>query len=342
MYAEKPLLHARQKAQVAGSLRTIALDVTSHCNMTCPHCYAETFNRVEMIDLDTLGVALEEFYRLGVCHYVLQGGEPITALKRLEFILRHCHPDETYINVVSNGWSMDRDRIRWLKDLKVDKIAFSLDSGIEAEHDANRLPGAFNRVLAAIDDVQAEGLLASISTVVTRTSLYGEGFRRAYDIARAKGIRLDVQIAEPVGKWDGQTDLLIRPEDAAWIKRLRAEAGTTATGQPMINRDIYCGDCDHCPAGVEFMSLTADGQLLPCNFLQFTLGRVGDKPIADMRADLLRSPWFRGTVENCLCGENDDFIARYIVANKDRPKPLDAYALFDLSSPQPARPAERP
>ncbi|MBV5333727.1 hypothetical protein JZU57_00375, partial [bacterium] len=73
------------------------------------------------------------------------------------------------------------------------------------------------------------------------------------------------------------------------------------------------------------------GQLLPCNFLQFSLGRIGEKPIADMRADLLRSPWFCGTVENCLCGENDDFISRYIVAYKGEPKPLDAYAVFGLN-----------
>lgn len=330
MYSEKTLLHERQKTLPPGTLRTIALDVTSHCNMSCSHCYAETFNRVAMIELDVLGGALEQFYELGVCHYVLQGGEPITALSRLEFILRHCHPDETYINVVSNGWSMDRDRIRWLKDRKVDKIAFSLDSGLEDEHDANRLPGSFRRVMDAIDTVLDEGLLTSISTVVTHESLYSPGFRAAYAIARDKGIRMDVQIAEPVGKWDGRKDMLITPEDAAHIRRLRDESGRIATGQMMINRDIYCGDCDHCPAGMEFMSLTADGQLLPCNFLQFSLGNVRDVPVRRMRDDLVRSSWFQGKVADCLCGENDAFIDRYIVPFKDRPKPLDAYEVFGL------------
>ena len=177
VYADKPLLHARQKARGAPVCGPSRWTVTSHCNMTCSHCYAETFNRVEMVDLDTLGRALDEFHELGVSHYVLQGGEPITTPSRLEYILRRCHPDETYINVVTNGWAMDRDAIRRLKDLKVDKIAFSLDSGIEAEHDANRLPGSFKRVLAGIDAVMEEGLLTSISVVVTHASLRGGGCR---------------------------------------------------------------------------------------------------------------------------------------------------------------------
>ncbi|MCP1614212.1 MoaA/NifB/PqqE/SkfB family radical SAM enzyme [Azospirillum lipoferum] len=338
MYADKPLLHERQKRHRPGGLRTIALDVTSRCNMTCSHCYAETFNRVDMVDMGALGRALEEFYTLGVLHYVIQGGEPVTSPKRLEFVLRHCHPDETYINVVSNGWEMDRDRIRWLKDLKVDKIAFSLDSGIQEEHDANRLPGSFQRVVQAIDWVREAGLLSSISIVVTHDSLYSEGFRRAYDLARSKGIRMDVQIAEPVGKWDGRKDMLITPEDAAYIKHLQQTSGRISTGQTMINRDIYCGDCDHCPAGIEFMSLSANGHLLPCNFLQFSLGNIRDRSIRQMRDSLMESSWFRGEVANCLCGENDDFIDRYIVPYAGQPKPLDAYAVFGLEKP----PGEKP
>lgn len=330
MYADKPLLHERQGKHVPGQLRTIALDVTSHCNMTCSHCYAETFNRVGMVDLDVLGRALEEFHQLGVMHYVLQGGEPITAPKRLEFILRHCHPDETYINVVSNGWQMTRDRIQWLRDLKVDKITFSLDSGIEEEHDANRLPGSYKRVMQAIDWVLEEGLLTSISTVVTHTSLYSEGFKTAYDFAKSKGIRLDLQIAEPVGKWDGRKDILMTPEDSAYIKHLQQTSGRVHTGQYMINRDIFCGDCDHCPAGTEFMGLTADGHLLPCNFLQFSLGRIHDKPVAGMRDALLTSEWFDNRRPSCLCGEDHAFIDAFIVPYVDQAKPLDAYDVFNL------------
>lgn len=330
MYKDKPKLHARQKAQRPGQLRTIALDVTPRCNMKCAHCYAETFVNVEPLDLQVLQGALDQFYALGVFHYVLQGGEPIADPDRLEAILRMCHPDESYINVVSNGWSMNRERVQWLKELQVDKIAFSLDSGLEEEHDASRGAGSFARVMSAIDHVLEAGLLSSISTVVTHSSLHSEGFRKAYAFAEAKGIRIDIQIAEPVGKWDGVRDELMTPEDSAYIKHLQSTCPTLANGQKMVNRDIYCGDRDHCPAGTEFMSLSTDGQLLPCNFLQFSLGNVREKSIAEMREALIRNPWFDGSHPECIIGENPTFIDRFVMQNVGEPKPLDAWKVFGL------------
>ena len=335
MYSEKPKLHERQRLHEPGSLRSISLDVTPRCNMNCPHCYAATFSQVKPIELDILERALDEAYELGVFHYVLQGGEPITDAHRLEAILRMCHPDETYINIVSNGWRMTRDRILWLRDLKVDKICFSLDSGIEEEHDANRRPGSYRRVLEAIDHVLDVGFIASISVIVTHHSLYSPGFKKAYEYAKSKGVRMDVQIAEPVGKWDGKKEYLMTPEDSEYIKQLQLNSPILANGQRMIKRDIftddvYAGEKDHCPAGIDFMALTPDGQLLPCNFLQFSLGNIRDKTITEMRNALLTSSWFDGKHPICLCGEDQEFIDTFIMPYVGQPKPLDAYKIFNL------------
>jgi MoaA/NifB/PqqE/SkfB family radical SAM enzyme len=333
MYANKPLLHKRQEISVPGTLRTVTLDVTSKCNMTCSKCYAETFVGREPLGFEHLAKALQEFYELGVFHYVLQGGEAITDPARLEFILRNCHPDESYINVISNGWGMTRKKIQWLKALKVDKIAFSLDSGIEKEHDQDRLQGSYKWVCSAIDTVISEGLLTSISIVVTHESLHSDGFNRALDFIKSKGIRMDVQIAEPVGKWDGKKDMLITPEDAAYIKQLQHECGRLPNGQMVINRDIFSGSCDHCPAATEFMSLSVDGELLPCNFLQYSLGNVREYKIKDMRDAILKSDWFDGNQPVCICGEDFNFIDQFISPYVGKPKPLDAYAVFDLIKP---------
>ncbi len=100
MYIQKPKLHKRQKAHKFWNLRTIALDVTPLCNMQCECCYAETFAHVEPVKLSILRRAMNEAYEMGVYHCVLQGGEPIVDLNRLEAILHMCHSDETYITIV--------------------------------------------------------------------------------------------------------------------------------------------------------------------------------------------------------------------------------------------------
>ena len=332
MFSEKSNLHARQKKHKPGNLRTLALDITARCNMQCPHCYADTFRNVEPVDLHILQNTLDEAYDLGVYHYVLQGGEPIEDPERLEAILSMIHPDETYINVVTNGWGMTNEKIQWLKMLKVDKIAFSLDSGIEYEHDNNRKLGSFQRVMTGIDNVLKEGLFASISTVVTHTSLYSPGFHKAYEFAKSKGIRIDVQIAEPVGKWDGNTENLMTKEDSEYIKELQMSSPVLLNGQRMVNRDIYCGEFDHCPAGTEFMGITVDGQVLPCNFLQYTLGNIKTNGFREMRDLLLTSQWFDGKHPNCLCGENQKFISEFILPYTNVQKPLNAREVFHLKA----------
>ena len=223
MYADKPLLHKKNSAHKRGQLRTIALDVTHKCNMKCPHCYAETFVDSDLVDIETLKHAIDEAYELGVFHYVMQGGEAILAPKRLEQIISLCYPDETYITVVSNAWAMTRECIKWLKDIKVDKIGYSLDSGIPEEHDTGRMPGSFERVIEAVKMTMDEGLFSSLSTVITRGSVRKEGFQKILEVANDLGVRVDVQIAEPVGKWDGMKDVLITPEDAALVRKIYIE-----------------------------------------------------------------------------------------------------------------------
>ena len=78
------------------------------------------------------------------------------------------------------------------------------------------------------------------------------------------------------------------PDDSQYIKQLQINSPNLKNGQKMVNRDIYAGDSDHCPAGTEFMGLTADGELLPCNFLQYSLGNIREHSITEMREKLLQ------------------------------------------------------
>lgn len=330
MYAMKNKLHERERAHREGDLRTIALDVTGKCNMHCKFCYAETFAKKEPIALDILQKALDEAYDMGVCHYILQGGEVCADYERLKKIIAMIHPDETYINIVSNGWGMTREKIYELQDLQVDKITFSLDSGIEAEHDQNRMGGGYKRVLEAIGVVKEAGLLTGISTVVTHESLYSEGFKAAYELAKNMGIRFDVQIAEPVGKWDAKKDCLITEEDAAYIYNLYTNSPILDNGQTMVKRDLYRGNKVCCPAGTDFMAITVDGNFMPCNFIQATLGNIKDKSLREMREDLLKSEWFNKEYPYCILGESDKYFEEVVEKYKDVDKPLNAYEVFGL------------
>jgi MoaA/NifB/PqqE/SkfB family radical SAM enzyme len=334
VFSEKPKLHKRLKQGKPKDLKTIIFDVTSKCNMNCPHCYASIFKGVKPIPLEKLEGPFNELYEMGVPHFIFGGGEPIIEFERLEKVISLAHPDETYLNVLSNGWGMGLDTLYKLRDSGVDKICFSLDSGIEEEHDKYRKKGSFRKVLKAVDNIQKdkklEGMFASITAVPTHENIYSKGFQKLINYSKETGARLQIDIAMPVGKWDGKKEILLTEKDIKYLKKLSLNNIHASDGHPLIKRDLYHKDGDRCRAGREVMYITVDGKLTPCNFLQFSLGDITKKSIKKMRDDLLKNEWFNGKQSKCLCGENREFIDKFIVPYINEPKPLDAYNIFNL------------
>lgn len=325
MYSEKPKLHDRQKAHITGRLRTIALDVTGKCNMACAKCYAQPFKDAPEIDLDILGRALKEARDLGVYHYILQGGEPLCDMPRLRAIIERIGPDDTFLNLVTNGKAITDVSV--LKDMGIDKISFSMDSGIQEEHDSLRGHGSFIGNLYYIREVMDSGLIASISTVATRQNMVKEGgFWKAYELAQLLGIRLDIQIAMPVGNWEGMSDILITPEQIDELDRLRYYSQP-----PGVKRDLFCDvGCKHCPAVNEFMAITVSGEFLPCNFMQITLGNIRDHSLCEMREAALKIEWFHAPWEpECLVGAVEDFQEDCMSKMKGKQKPVPAKEVWE-------------
>ena len=328
VYNQKHLLHRKQKNHRTGRLRTVALDVTGLCNMRCGFCYAEPFKQATPIADDIMVALLNELHAMGVFHYVLQGGEAILDKSRLDLILKHCHPEESFLTLVTNGWQIDCETVQWLAERGLDKICFSLDSGLVDEHDASRQAGSYQRVLEGLARVKAAGLQASLSTIVTHQSLYGPGFQALLSLAQSHRVRLEIQIAQPVGLWDGKRDMLIHEKDAAYIKALQTQFPALANGQQQVHRDLFCGACDHCPAGAEFLSISVDGHVFPCNFLQFSFGRIDQRPIGEIYNDIIQVPWFQAREPQCPPGENSVFFDQYIAPFTDLRKPLAGHVFW--------------
>lgn len=336
VFSEKVKLHKRRKEAKPKDLKTVIFDITSKCNMNCPHCYASIFRGVEPISLEKLKEPFQELYDMGMAHFIFGGGEPVMDFERLEKIISLAHPDETYLNVLSNGWDMGLDNLYRLRDLGVDKICFSLDSGIEEEHDKYRRKSSFKKVLEAVDNITSdkklEGMFTSITAVPTNQSIYSEGFQKLVEYSKEKGVRLQIDIAMPVGKWDGREDILLTKEHVKYLKQLSLDNNYASDGHPLIKRDLYHEDGDRCRAGKDVMYITVDGEVTPCCFLQFSLGNIAEKSIRRMRDDLLKNKWFNGQQPKCLCGENREFFDKFITPYVGVAKPLDAYKVFDLKT----------
>jgi hypothetical protein len=144
------------------------------CNLTCRHCFISCSphnHSFGMLDLETVGRALEESVSLGVKEYYLTGGEPflhrnMTAI--LELTLRYGPA-----TVLTNG-TVFKDE--WLQRLRraEDTSRYSLEfrvsiDGFTAEmNDPVRGPGTFDRALRGVRQLVQHGFLPIIT--VARTS----------------------------------------------------------------------------------------------------------------------------------------------------------------------------
>ena len=78
------------------------------------------------------------------------GGEA-TLDKDLPTLIKAASPHKTFINIATNAYRLDEDKIRHFKKLGVDKFIASIDSWSKEEHDEQRgVKGAYESVFNAL------------------------------------------------------------------------------------------------------------------------------------------------------------------------------------------------
>jgi MoaA/NifB/PqqE/SkfB family radical SAM enzyme len=132
------------------------LQVTNRCNMKCSFCdfWPNAAPKGEELTLADYRRLEGELSDLGRFLLSIEGGEPLVRSDLLDIlrVLSRRHLPALF----TNGWYIDRDKARALFDTGISTVSVSLDYPDAARHDAKRrLPGAYDRVLAALDHLLA-------------------------------------------------------------------------------------------------------------------------------------------------------------------------------------------
>lgn len=147
---------------------SVAFTVTRKCNFNCMHCYNNSGNvNGELSDEELLNIAdqIGELQPLTVC---ICGGEPL--LKSVTFdIIEKLSQTCGQVNLVSNGFIIDEEIIRRLKECKLSTLQISLDGDNEYLHDNFRIKrGSFDKVKNAIRLATKAGINTMVSFIPTR------------------------------------------------------------------------------------------------------------------------------------------------------------------------------
>ncbi|MBI5441512.1 MAG: GeoRSP system radical SAM/SPASM protein [Deltaproteobacteria bacterium] len=146
---------------------TINWALNNNCNFRCRHCYSRE-DANEELEPDVLYGALEKAAKCGVMAVNFGGGEPL--LRRdLPAVAQFASRCGLRVSMNSNGYLLDRDLARSLKQAGFFSVGVSIDSHLPEVHDAFRgVAGSHARATDALAHLQSVGVRTSISTVICR------------------------------------------------------------------------------------------------------------------------------------------------------------------------------
>lgn len=319
------LLASWLKARVskAPALRGIDIVTSYTCNLKCAHCNISTMTRTDVPPLSVHEYeALErQFTELGVSQVNFTGGEPLIRADFAE-IVRAFRPERRIMVLQTNSTLVRTvEKARWLRDIGIDIVNVSLDSGIAAEHDGNRgLKDQFEQTIRAIERSREAGLGVIVGTVVSHQNLESEGLARLFALSKEMRFSVILNLAVPTGRWQGNDSLMLTPEEQVHVRALvKANPYLRLDMDSTINR--Y-----GCPAFKEKLYITPYGDVTGCTFVQVTFGNVRETPLRKIRDFALASGFMSDYADRCYAAENPEFIERYIAKlEDDLPRPYDSF-----------------
>ena len=154
-------------ARAAERRPVVVWNCTRRCNLACRHCYSDSdARRHPEMSGDEAVAMLRDIAAFGAPALLLSGGEPLLRPDVFEMIAE-ARALGLAVTLSTNGTMVTPAVARRLADLGVRYAGISLD-GIGAVHDAFRgRRGAFERSLAGIRALRAEGVRAGVRVTLS-------------------------------------------------------------------------------------------------------------------------------------------------------------------------------
>ncbi|MFH0815583.1 MAG: radical SAM protein [Methanobacteriota archaeon] len=279
----------------AHDLDVAYLHLTRRCNLGCSYCYLSAGKGLEgELSTDALKGVIDQVRALGgkVQGIAITGGEPML------------HPDfwelcdyaaatgrnggEVRMWLATNGTLVTEENAPHIAKRFVE-VQVSLD-GTEEVHDAMRGRGSYSKALRAIRLLSAAGARVKISATVSKKNL--RDVFHVVDVAERHAIQcIKTGILMPFGKGDRVLMLDEGDFEMFWREmhaRLTAAKINIRVENEGTQSTFMAGTFDgaySCGAGLDSLSIDADGSVYPCqssHFPQFRLGGVKESPLEEI------------------------------------------------------------
>ena len=205
-------------------------ELTGKCNLRCKQCYNDSGCKETPMTADhwkafSAQVAKDLF---GV---TLSGGEPLLLGKNLFEIMDIFSTSNTWINLISNGFLIDKETARRLAGYPLGWVAISIDSPQEEYHDYLReVKGSWRRAVMAASYLASFNAPVYINSCVTPKTLahVDEMVKLASDIG-AKELTLS-KVLISGRAYQNEKELVLSEEETAVFEAKASELNKKKNG----------------------------------------------------------------------------------------------------------------
>jgi MoaA/NifB/PqqE/SkfB family radical SAM enzyme len=263
---------------------------TMRCNLRCYGCYAGQYKKADELDFDTVDRIISEAKEMGIYFVTFSGGEPFYYERLLDIFKKH---NDMAFQIYTNGTLIDDKMVENLVSIGNAAPAISVE-GYEAETDARRGKGIYQKVCNAMSALKNAGALFGFSATVTRNNvdlLSSEEFvNTMVDRGCAFGWYF---IYIPIGR-NPELDLMPTPEQR---DMLRQRVKTMRETKPILIADFWndgpmVGGC--IAGGRKYLHINCKGDVEPCVFIHFAVDNIKQKSLKDA----IKSPFFLSIQEH--------------------------------------------
>lgn len=302
--------------------RTLNLLVSQDCNLKCGYCYANhgTYrSETKLMNFDTAKKCIDKLLSKDYDNTIIFfGGEPLlnfSLLKKIDSYLTIKNLAVKYTSI-TNGTIMN-DEIQTFIDDKFLNLWISLD-GPKDINDGQRfgsVKSVHDRVVETIDRLQTRKYPLIIKSIVTKKSVNN----LIEIVEHISALNIDSLDLKPVKDVSSESEFFMSDEDyAIYVKKLSDvlvhNINKLANGEriklisyifPVLNQMITKTRMIYgCAAGRELMTITADGDVYPCEKYvgldEFHMGNVHDDDFPGEKFNSIRETFYKINIYNSL------------------------------------------
>ena len=304
----------RNNREIGIKQRGLDINLRNLCNLKCEHCFTmspiglERDRNLTQAILENIG---NQAHELGIFELDLQGGELLLNKNYLYKSLESLGTHRFYVYLTTNGWYMDKETAKRLRELGVDRVSVSIDSMDADTHDTFRgKKGAWDRAINALKLVQEAGITPYMNMTVGKYNVNSDDLKLMLDYSRDQKYTTLINVATPGGMWSELESICIDEKDAKYLIEMRKKYKNILRNlwDPMDrNREGVIG-CNT----INRLYITPIGDVLPCPYVHIKIGNIYEESLREISNRGFKIRKFRDYSDKCLAGEDKEFINKYM------------------------------